>query len=143
MLNDDQKLAFKKLIKQKYKVDVDPSQIIKLEPTSLECEIDFTCENDGDESDMKLRGSDKSLNKFPLKVSFKLTKVEKLCFEKHLIDHQHVSFDCSISTYFQPTNQSFVENNKDIKFDKLKLSKSSIFEAKFQLEYKDGKLFSY
>lgn len=95
VLTDSQKEAFREKIKSKYGIKVDRNQIIKLVPSELKCTLKIKCRS-GDL--VEVSGETFGLAEFPLKVFFNapINSKELVCFEHHVVEHQHVEANCVV-----------------------------------------------
>lgn len=94
ILTSEQKQAIVRNIWLKYNIQVDTSQIKKLKPSAFVCTTQISCEND---ETITIDGSTRSTSHYPLKVKFNIASSAKACFERYLLEHKRVDFECTAS----------------------------------------------
>ena len=151
MLNIEHKLEFVKLIKRKYQIDVDPSQIVNLAPTQFECKTSFYSSEKSKE--ISINGLVKNFQEYPLKVDFYAPKAkkcqcqERCLFEKHIKSEENLlnlEFDCEISSndYFKKqftlyTNHISFSQSTNSLIEELVNKKFQIIEEKLDQNSKE------
>ena len=103
MLTDEQQELFANKVKQKYNIQINPEQIVRLIPEKLTCNLDLL--DNSNINSFSLKGYVRNLREYPLRVDFFYSKLrkERIMFEErlqmvHVDNHGQFSFDCLLET---------------------------------------------
>ncbi|CAF1033682.1 unnamed protein product [Brachionus calyciflorus] len=148
MLTDYQKSKFTDIAKQKYGIDILPSQIISLEPSIFVCYIYFFDENEK----IVINGNSLNLNEFPIRVDFlePTTSYKRQILERKLVKEGN-KWEPFIECKFQVNGNTLKTNEFSIEgkqlqeiglVDKLFGPASSVFVTRDQMSKLTSQIYS-